>query len=243
MAIYCVADLHGRYDLFQMIKDFIKPEDKVYVLGDCGDRGDDGWKIIKEVYTNPQFIYIKGNHEDMLVQAMLGDELLCYRNGGMVTYYSWQEDGEDMSWVGKLRNLPIKELYTNEKGQKIILTHAGYTPGWDDELGLDTEFKLLWGRSHFGVEWRDNYSDVYIVHGHTPIPYMDDYIWAMPCDVEVNEETTIKPGVLWYSPDKNGVNHKCNIDCGAVFTGHTALLDLDTFEQHIFMAEDCIYGD
>ena len=36
MAIYAIADLHGQYNLFQQVKEYIKPTDKVYVLGDCG---------------------------------------------------------------------------------------------------------------------------------------------------------------------------------------------------------------
>lgn len=36
MSIYAVSDLHGMYELYQKISDFLKPEDKVYCLGDCG---------------------------------------------------------------------------------------------------------------------------------------------------------------------------------------------------------------
>jgi hypothetical protein len=39
MSVYAVSDLHGMYELYQKISDFLKPEDKVYCLGDCGDRG------------------------------------------------------------------------------------------------------------------------------------------------------------------------------------------------------------
>lgn len=129
MSVYACADLHGRYDLFQKIKDFIKPDDIVYMLGDCADRGSDGWDIIKEVYENPQFIYLKGNHEDMLVSAMLGDKSLCFYNHGKKTYKDWRyRDGMDMKWVSKLKKLPTTAEYINAKGQKIIMSHAGFTP-------------------------------------------------------------------------------------------------------------------
>ena len=39
MATYAISDLHGRMDLFRQVKEFLQPEDVVYVLGDCGDRG------------------------------------------------------------------------------------------------------------------------------------------------------------------------------------------------------------
>lgn len=237
MAVYCCSDLHGRYDLFQMIKDFIQPEDKVYVLGDCGDRGPDGWKIIKEVYFNPQFIYLQGNHEDMLADAIRGNAYLCYCNGGSKTLEDfYAEDVSDSyDWVQRLRNLPVREEYINTKGQKIVLTHAGFTPYPDVKYIRPSD--LIWDRTHFDDKWYEGYDNIFMIHGHTPIPYMDEYLWDAPSEKEVG------PGVYWYSPDDKGVNHKCNIDCGAFFTGHTALLNLDTFEQHIFMAEDCVYED
>ena len=39
MSVYAVSDLHGQLELYFKIKDFLKPEDYVYCLGDCGDRG------------------------------------------------------------------------------------------------------------------------------------------------------------------------------------------------------------
>lgn len=42
-------------------------------------------------------------------------------------------------------------------------------------------------------------------------------------------ESSYEDGAFWYCN-----NHKVNIDCGAFFTGKTVLLDLDTFDEHIF---------
>lgn len=53
MAIYAVSDLHGRFDLYKQICDFLKPEDEVICLGDCGDRGPQSWETITAVYENP----------------------------------------------------------------------------------------------------------------------------------------------------------------------------------------------
>lgn len=232
---YAVADLHGRYDLFQQVKDFLEPEDTVYVLGDCADRGPDGWRIIKEVYTNPQFIYLKGNHEDLLTSAIEHNDLsLWYWNGGEPTYEAWIEDGEDMDWIERLNNLPTHVEYQNQNGEKVILCHAGYTP---HSVNYVTEHKLLWSREHFNQMWDEDFLDTIVVHGHTPIPYMDEYLYMAP------PESEIMPEAYWYSPDSTGRNHKVNIDCGAVFTGFTLLLDLDTWEEHLFMAEDCVYND
>ena len=80
MSVYAVSDLHGMFNLYKQIKNFLKPEDKVYCLGDCGDRGPAPWETIHAIASDSQFIYIKGNHEDMLVKAI--DEYAKYESYG-----------------------------------------------------------------------------------------------------------------------------------------------------------------
>lgn len=256
MKVYAISDIHGRYDLFEMLKQTLQADDICYVIGDCADRGPDGWKIIKEVYEDPRFIYLKGNHEDMLVEAMKDylrypeDEKepffdyshsyrLCRHNGGGSTFRDWvHEKWNRNSWVQKLDKLPLKLIYINKKGQKVILTHAGYTPHLNQKL---TNEDYLWDRYHFNCKWDEDFIDTIIVHGHTPVPYMDEYMFRMYGDVDL--DCNVKPGAFWYSKDSCGRKHKVNIDSGAFFTGCLTLIDLDTWEQHLLMAEDCIYED
>ena len=63
MAVYAFSDLHGQYDLWRQIKEFCKPDDKLYFLGDAADRGSDGVRIMVELLADPRIIYLKGNHE------------------------------------------------------------------------------------------------------------------------------------------------------------------------------------
>ena len=66
MSVYACGDLHGRLDIYRKIKEFLKPEDRVIFLGDANDRGPAPWALVKEILTDPQFIYLRGNHEEML---------------------------------------------------------------------------------------------------------------------------------------------------------------------------------
>ena len=79
MAVYACSDLHGRLDLYKQIKAFLNPEDTVYFLGDAGDRGPDSWELIKTIYSDDQFVYLMGNHEEMLVEAMKDDNQDIYQ--------------------------------------------------------------------------------------------------------------------------------------------------------------------
>ena len=66
---FAVADLHGQYNLWHQIIESLDETDILYVLGDCGDRGPDGWKIIKEALADPRVVYIRGNHDQMLLDS------------------------------------------------------------------------------------------------------------------------------------------------------------------------------
>lgn len=232
MARYVFSDLHGQLTLWRAIKNFVKPEDKLYCLGDCGDRGPQPWETIKEVINDPQVVYLKGNHEDMLVAAMAeyldhpaarkfhqkyrahSFQQLLAQNGGSGTLQGWIDEGADYTWIQRLDNLPT--LITLDTGKlKLALCHAGYSPMADDEIPDD--FELLWDRGHLTNPWVPGTDDnLIIIHGHTPCPYLA-------------KKWTPEHGAIIYAD-----GHKIDIDVGSVWTNMACLLDLDTFDEHYF---------
>lgn len=234
MAVYACSDLHGMLRFYKAVKEMLQPEDVVYFLGDAGDRGPEPWECIKTILNDPQFIYIKGNHEDMLVDAMghgYGSAWALLRsNGGKKTCEAAMDEPDWKEWRAKLAALPTKATYTNTQGQTVYLSHAGFTPSTDHQgqMRWMWDRDLIWDRDHFFDEWPEDeiFQKAVVVHGHTPIPYLLD---------EIDSACTmgeIEPGALWYADGK-----KCCIDCGAVFTGIFVLIDLDTWEEHVFNSE------
>ena len=230
MSVYALSDLHGHYEIYKKVKAMLKPEDIVYFLGDAGDRGPDSWKCIKAIYNDPQFIYIKGNHEDMLVKACedyLMDDymwdyssyMLSYRNGGKETMEDWESDPDREAWVKRLRDLPTWDNYC-ANGKEIVLSHAGFTPWMDageTSYRIPKDEDLIWDREHY---YSNTYlpaymDDVLIVHGHTPIHHLAD---------DIGESWLA--GAFWYMN-----RHKCCIDSGGFFSGEWVLLNLDTLED------------
>lgn len=227
--IYAVSDLHGCKHLYEKIKDYIQPGDRVYCLGDAGDRGPYPWETLKLILDDLQFEYILGNHDQMLLHVMEGalEEnkwkrhsalQLLRANGGEGTYRGWMEESDEdrLKYYNLLCKTALSWALTNAKGQDVHLSHAGATPGIDWEW---QEEELLWSRSHFADAWPAGYEDVYIVHGHTPIDYFgvtDSVEWKM---------YTYADG------------HKMDIDTGAKWSGVACLLDLDTFEPIYFKAD------
>ena len=226
MSVYAVSDMHGCAGVYHKIKKIIKPEDTVYCLGDCGDRGPQPWETIKLVATDPQFIYLKGNHEDMLVkaarEAMDGSygsekQRLLAHNGGFDTLTELLGEERVEVWVSMLAKLPTHTTYTNANGQKIFLCHAGCSFWADEPEIIPDDYDLIWDRVHYISTKSDLMSDTIVVHGHTPIVYLAE-------DIGVEEPDEWVP--LTYCDGK-----KICIDQGTVFSGHSILLNLDTFES------------
>lgn len=242
MATYCISDIHGNINLWHQIKDFINPkEDKLICLGDCADRGLDGWEIITDVLCGVHegwITYVRGNHEQMLINALddyinydgmcdYAFYLLC-QNGGYETFTAATNDGFMPNWLVLLKKTIPFYIYENIEGKKIFLSHAGlswnairhFENGQFDKESQEMKDylrkELIWNRKH-NIDYKSCEFD-YQVYGHTPIPYIS------------SEEEFIKdPGVMY---SHNG--HNINIDCGTYATNITICFDLDAFDEHIF---------
>ena len=231
MGTYACSDLHGMYDLYVQIKDFIKPEDTIICLGDCADRGPDGWKIIEAVAQDSQWIYLRGNHEDMLAKAInsyyendYSEEyaLLCY-NGGSKTYEDWGKySNYDKQWGSYLLSLPCHYEYTNKYNQLVLLSHSGYNPVPEDKRSKSyTDRDFIWDRNHMNTKIWLGGQEIYMVHGHTP--------------VALAHKGRSRPELLRAENYCEG--HKFNIDMASWYTGVACLINLDTFEEFYFYTE------
>ena len=221
--VYAVADLHGMYNLWRQVIESLDETDTLYVLGDCGDRGPDGWKIIKEALADPRVVYIRGNHDQMLLDCWRSewrDNYLWFYNGGYETFDSIIQDEKSEIYLMQLAKTKLYHCYENKEGKKIHLSHAGFTLMQDDEIPNNRD--LLWDRGHIedSCDWwpKENPND-YVVHGHTYCASNSCFAWI---DTELNDSHTI--GRYCYG-------HKICIDGRSFLTNRIAILDLDTLES------------
>lgn len=233
MSVYAVSDMHGCIDAYWKIKNYINPEDTVYCLGDCGDRGPESWNTIKMVLTDPQFIYIKGNHDDMLVKAAreaMGSDYnmghyeaqrLLAENGGFDTLTDLLGEEKTEVWVSTIAKLPTYITYENTSGVRVFLCHAGCSI-WKNEEFIPNNQNLIWDRLHYFDNSNLLGNDI-VVHGHTPASILAEEI-----QVEYNPKEA-----LCYADGK-----KYCIDSGTVWTDNIILLNLDTFESIYFNLKD-----
>lgn len=230
---YVVSDLHGQIELYKAICNSLSADDKVICLGDCGDRGPAGWETIKAVYENPNWTYLMGNHEHLLIYAMhealvfMGKQQedsdfaeytedaipLLYYNGGKETFHSWMKEGADPTWFSCLSSLPYFTSVVTEDGTTVLLSHAGFTPYRD--ITQIKNFNLVWDRKHINDKYSNDWQDVIILHGHTPCKY-------------INKKWQPEDGAIYYANDR-----KICIDMASFATNTTCLFDINTFDEHI----------
>lgn len=210
--VFCCSDLHGQYDLFKQIKDYMKDDDKCFVLGDCVDRGPGSIKMFLDIISDKRFTLIKGNHEQMMFEALedfedgVLDVQLWFMNGGRQTFEEY------LTYDEATRRMILREiskLPTLLKYKDFILSHAGFDWSLGDDADEET---LLWDRSHISSLSTPKESCIQ-VHGHTPTSTISD-----DCR-----------DILIYA-DKT----KICIDIGAFHFGRVALLDLDTLDVEYF---------
>jgi len=69
---YIIGDVHGSNALHRVV-DKLQPNDRLFIVGDLFDRGGHEVEVFKLISQNPQIHAVKGNHEVILLNAMLGD--------------------------------------------------------------------------------------------------------------------------------------------------------------------------
>jgi serine/threonine protein phosphatase 1 len=172
---YTIGDIHGHLDkLTEFVRrcndDGAGHSMRFVFLGDYVDRGPDSRGVVQFLIDlqrshDGRDVFLKGNHEDMMVTAADRDlfEDRWLDNGGIQTLESYgltsaaEISDDHIHW---LRQLPI----FFDDGKRFFV-HAGVNP--DRPLDHQDEFDLLWIRKPFLTSEKE--MGRLIVHGHTPL--------------------------------------------------------------------------
>ncbi len=180
---YVIGDVHGCYREFKRLLDLCSDDAdgtpaRLITLGDYVDRGPNSFGVVQLIRYRlagdyPVFksiINLKGNHEDMMVQAVLGGELrvkqnwVSSNNGGDATVESYPNREvllDDAKWLAALP--------TSWEDELRYYVHAGIRPGI--RLKEQNDADKLWIRDLFLKHKAPH--EKYVVHGHTPVPKPD----------------------------------------------------------------------
>lgn len=173
--IIALADSHGCFDKLMSLwkKLEVTENDLVVFLGDYIDRGSQIIETIKwilEQSKKENFIFLRGNHEQMMLDTFQGrmNKLTWFFNGGQATICALRKlKAEDETFIERFltfaENLPLS--YSIKIGGRIFFfCHAGVNSRKPlEEQSADF---LLWAREKFF----DTYDgDAVIISGHSPV--------------------------------------------------------------------------
>jgi serine/threonine protein phosphatase 1 len=175
-SLYAIGDIHGCYAKLKELLgkiDFNAATDTLIFLGDYVDRGSESFEVVElllELKSKyPSSIFLKGNHEEMLLNYLSGgDKLLYLMNGGSQTVESYlKHHGKDEAPIVPDKHMEFfNSLILSYQTDEYFFVHAGLRPKVPIEKQDPHDF--LWIRDKF---IRSKYQfEKQVVFGHTPFP-------------------------------------------------------------------------
>lgn len=168
-----IGDIHGCHTSLQaLLKKVVDRADTLIFLGDYVDRGPESKQVLDTLIhlagTHPHVIFLKGNHELMFENFLMGSKRSTFlRIGGRQTLDSY---GIDPTAQGKvLKQLPrphfdfLENLTLHYEDQHGIYVHGGLQPG--RHLSRQTPEWCLWVRDRF-IHSSYNFGKP-VIFGHT----------------------------------------------------------------------------
>lgn len=185
--IVAIGDIHGELDKLKDLIYQLTGKTGIYVpfvfLGDYVDGGPDSRYVLDFLINaqrhHPNWTFLKGNHEDMMLDALAGS--IVY--GGMWQW--WQQGGREtflsycpyttytlydqphpsvlLNWIPQEHLSWMNNLPTLHETENFIFVHAGLVPGIPAEE--TPEWERLWLRKMFlnsDYDWGKK-----VIYGHT----------------------------------------------------------------------------
>ncbi len=164
-----IADVAGRYDELMVLLAKMPKDELIVLLGDIVDRGPKSMEVVTWAMGTPNVITLKGNHEDMMLDAYNRFDMPTWENnGGKTTLISYGGEYADIpaSHIEWMRKLP---LFHKEDG--IFISHAPWLSSIELGKIWVNESRMVWNR--FPPR---NYPGILQVFGHNTCmtKYEDD---------------------------------------------------------------------
>lgn len=152
MRTLAIGDVHGCLTAMNTLMDFaeISETDRVVWLGDYVDRGPDTAGVLEALVaqrSNPNFVFLRGNHEVMMEEARIGlPEMRRWAMaGGDATWDSYAErfDRDGMAAVPLSHWEFIAELAPYFETETHVFVHASLDS--QSRLSEQSDHDLYWG--------------------------------------------------------------------------------------------------
>ena len=179
--VLAFGDIHGHFSKFMTLYERVgvTDEDFAIFLGDYIDRGSENvasLQWIMEQSKKPNVVALRGNHEQMMLDGIMHNDVNWYFNGGLKTLMDIRSEVKKhpnfiTDAIAFIRERPLYHRMTID-GREYIFCHAGVDAHVDHDPPIEAqdELKLLWTREDFYNYYEG--SAAYVV-GHTPVQYLN----------------------------------------------------------------------
>lgn len=182
LRLFAIGDIHGCTHELEVLLTYLEQKkhlgekDQVIFIGDYIDRGKDSKGVIERLIkfqaAYPNTIFLRGNHEDMLLEFLgfEGCEGWAYlQNGGAkcLESYGFKEIGSGQEVLAQFPREHLSFLLNLERYVicgDFVFVHAGLSPLRDLRAQLDRD--LFWIRDEFIANI--HHFKKTIIFGHTP---------------------------------------------------------------------------
>jgi serine/threonine protein phosphatase 1 len=226
MRKFVLGDIHGGLKAVHQVLERAKitKEDTLIFLGDFVD----GWSespavldFLIELQKEQNCIFIRGNHDDLLLKWLSGDtegfdEKMWFVHGGEASALSYQniDASTKEKHIHFLKSL--QNYYLDS--QNRLFVHAGFT----NMRGVEHEFfkpLFYWDRTLWetALAMDNQLSKDAITYPNRLKIYKEIYIGHTPV-TKIDETVPVNKACVW------------NVDTGAAFKGVLTIMDIDTKE-------------
>lgn len=228
---FVLGDLHGCFDEFVTLLDYVnfdKAVDRVFSVGDLIDRGPKSFECA-HLIDYPWFHAVQGNHEDFMIQALVHFD----QNAAL----NWAFNGGD--WVQKMQSHGEQTLVNDalfDLAQKLERLPLVITVGDT----VEERFNVVHAEMYHEIEIFDAAKEMHSTLGmlfgpkkRVPLTnaMIDDWVFNYNEEVALLWGRSIVSGKvaneLWHDPKEMSLT----------FCGHTPLQEVLQFGQQMFI--DC----
>ena len=230
--ILATSDLHGQNKKFHKLLKTMQYEpeqDLLIVCGDLIDRGKENLKCLAacQKLQRQGAVLLKGNHEQFLEQSLI--EMLethTWRTMPSDNLYNWVTHNGGAEMYNEIKDLSaekltailtwIQSLPLYFTIGKFIFTHAAANT--HKPIEENTEDEVVWADESF--YYHRAYKDKIMIFGHIPT-------WLLNKSGAENKDKN-KNAKIWFD---NVYKDKIDIDCGGVFGGKLAAIELPSMRE------------
>ncbi|MBR2577993.1 MAG: metallophosphoesterase [Erysipelotrichaceae bacterium] len=219
MKTYCISDIHGHYKNLLAFTETLGKDDKVYVLGDAIDKGEDPIGCLRLIMNDDRFEMLLGNHEYMMWQYLIAPKDSPEQQEAYIQWVVWNKGSDTLDPYMELdedekkkifdfiEGLPLNFPDVEVNGRKLYLVHS--LPGSDKQVMMKDLgyrepiiFGYVWERNFIDEELKP-FEDRTVIAGHTAVQEYDShecapYFWGD--DIKKAPYIDIDGGLAYHLP-------------------------------------------